>query len=92
VTVVDNLFAALRSIPALPGAKCVGRHELFESPDPGDIANAVELCSHCPARLPCAQWVESLPPTQRPAGVVGGRVYVTVTPDQTRQRRKTPAA
>jgi hypothetical protein len=31
-----DLFAALGAIPRLPGARCRGRHELFDPPDPND--------------------------------------------------------
>lgn len=89
------LFAALAGVPRLDGALCRGKHELYDSPEPDDISAATELCSWCPALTACADWVASLPPKQRPAGVVAGQIHVPVTPDATRPRgrpRKTVVA
>lgn len=80
-----SLFDALAVAPALPGAKCRGRHHLFDEPerdaDPDDAEYqqqaALRLCSHCPSLVRCAEWVDSLPPSKRPPGVVGGRVRRT---------------
>ena len=87
-----TLFAALGGIPRLPGAACRGRWELFDSPDATDIAAAIQTCSSCPARYRCAEWVASLSPKQRPAGVVAGQIHIPITPEQTRRRGKAPAA
>lgn len=77
-----NLFDAIALAPSLPGAKCRGRHRLFDPPEPGadpaEVADAqaaaLKLCAACTSLPRCAAWVESLPPTKRPDGVVGGTV------------------
>ncbi|AFM16986.1 hypothetical protein Mycch_2203 [Mycolicibacterium chubuense NBB4] len=77
-----DLFDAVGLAPSLPGAKCRGRHRLFDPPnhgvEPGEAEYAERaaqrLCSVCPALVRCAAWFESLPPSRRPLGVVAGRV------------------
>jgi hypothetical protein len=32
------------------------------------------LCQRCPSLDRCAEWLDSLPPRQRPPGVTAGRV------------------
>lgn len=50
VDVVDLLAAILRGAPALPGAACVGRAELFDGTDPASTETAIALCRYrCPA-------------------------------------------
>jgi hypothetical protein len=78
----NDILAAVGAAPALPGAKCRGRHSLYdpaalgENPDTvaARHALAVELCSYCPALTRCESWFYSLPPRQRPCGVVAGVV------------------
>lgn len=67
--------------PRLSGAKCVGRHQLYDSTATrcGNAihqarAEALALCGSCPALTLCAAYVDSLPPRQRPHGVVAGRI------------------
>jgi hypothetical protein len=73
------LFDALGAIPRLPGARCAGRHELFDPRDPSDPdcegveAAAIAECELCNALHSCRAWVESLPVSLRPTGVVAGR-------------------
>ena len=77
-----NILEAVGAAPCLPGAKCRGRHALYDpavkGEDPDTVAArhalAVELCSYCPALDACRSWVDSLPPRQRPHGVVAGKV------------------
>jgi hypothetical protein len=80
---LDDLIAAVGAAPALPGAKCRGRHSLYDPAalgEPPDTvaerrhALAVELCSYCPALTRCQEWLASLPPRRRPLGVVAGIV------------------
>lgn len=79
---LDAILAAVGAAPCLPGAKCRGRHSLFDpaakGEDPDTVAarhaQAVELCSYCPALDKCRDWLDSLPPQQRPYGVVAGVV------------------
>jgi len=81
VSIVGLLLAV--GAPALPGARCRGRAHLFDEPEQGEPAELVEqrhaqalgLCRHCPALTACAAWFDTLPPRQRPAGVVAGRAY-----------------
>lgn len=82
MTSFEELLGALRGVPALPGAQCRNRGHLFDPPAPREAADdvaqrhmqALWLCDNCPARRPCEQWLDSLPPARRPAGVVAGRI------------------
>lgn len=77
------VLADVITTPQLPGALCVGRYSLFDPADRDDDrqlverlhAEAVTLCRQCPALAQCTQWFHSLPPTERPAGVVAGRRF-----------------
>jgi hypothetical protein len=77
---VDLLGAILRGVPKLPKALCRGQIRLFDADDPNDVErenqryDAAKLCSRCPELDPCSAWVDSLPPSRRPAGVVAGHV------------------
>lgn len=68
---INDLAGALRGVPALAGAACVGRHDVFDTadkhPDP-----ALKICASCPAMALCRDWAA----TQAwVAGtVVGGRI------------------
>lgn len=81
MSIVGLLLAV--GAPALPGARCRGRAHLFDEPEPGEPAELVEqrhaqalgLCQHCSALTACAAWFDTLPPRQRPAGVVAGRIH-----------------
>lgn len=70
-----NLADALDTIPRLPGAACVGRHQLFDGDDTEHHAAAVQICQHCPALQPCRDWFDALRPSQKPAGVTAGIVH-----------------
>lgn len=78
-----GLFAALAGAPSLPGARCRGRSHLFDpagdhEPPPTVEARhnqALGLCAHCPSLDRCAAWVDSLPKTRRPEGVIAGRLH-----------------
>lgn len=82
MTSIDSLLGALLGAPALPGAKCRRRHRLFDEPAAGESSDnvnqrhqmALRLCALCPAREPCADWLERLPVRSRPFGVIAGRV------------------
>lgn len=73
---VELLAEVLRESPALPNAACRGEVELFSADDdPGAVEAAIEICETCCRDMPrCRAWLDSLTPTQRPAGVVAGRV------------------
>ena len=82
---LHDLLGALRRLPALPEANCLGRWELFDmtasdSPGPANDETvqarriALGHCAECPELATCRRWVTSLPVHLRPAGVVGGRI------------------
>ncbi|OKH76597.1 hypothetical protein EB75_02440 [Mycobacterium sp. ST-F2] len=78
------LLAALGGPPQLRGALCVGRHQLFDTTgdDPASRhrqEQATAVCRTCPVLVPCARWLDSLPPHQRPLGTVAARVITTTT-------------
>ncbi|MEH3129156.1 MAG: WhiB family transcriptional regulator [Mycolicibacterium neoaurum] len=79
----DPVLAALISAtrtPALPGARCRGRAHLFDERHPDENTEvarqrqtqALGLCSRCPALDACRVWLNSLPASQQPSGVVAG--------------------
>jgi hypothetical protein len=75
------LLAAVGAAPALPGARCRGRHHLFdeqgahETPETAAERHqqAIGLCTHCDALASCQQWFNALPRSKRPPGVVAGK-------------------
>jgi WhiB family redox-sensing transcriptional regulator len=75
-----GVFGALSGVPRLDDANCLGLWTLFDEPEPGDAdgrdANraALELCRTCPSLGDCRTWVDSLPPRDRPTGVIAGRI------------------
>lgn len=72
-----DLLGTLRAVPALPGARCRGRSELFDGADglDGDRTRAAAaLCQVCPALTACASWADRQP-DNRLDGVVAGRLY-----------------
>jgi hypothetical protein len=83
--VVDLLADILRGVPRLAGAACVGRWPgLFDPPGQGESLDdpdveyrhriAIGICGGCDCISDCARWVDSLPASKRPAGVVAGRL------------------
>jgi WhiB family redox-sensing transcriptional regulator len=88
VNALETLIASLAGAPALPGARCRGRHHLFDPAAPGEAAPVVEqrhaqalgLCSHCPSLDRCQDWVDSLPKGKKPFGVVAGAVRMPRQP------------
>jgi Transcription factor WhiB len=82
MSILDDILAAVGAAPCLPGARCRGRHSLFDPAAPGEDPETVSqrhtqalgLCQHCPALTRCQDWYWSLKPSQRPAGVVAGVV------------------
>lgn len=85
MTALADLLLALAGLPTLPGARCRNRWELFDrtinaerGAPPGDVEyarqHARDLCAVCPALNGCRAWLDSLPPNQRPLGVVAGRL------------------
>jgi hypothetical protein len=77
---VPLLAAILRDSVKLTGALCTHRHQLFDA-EAGDQADreyaadrAKKMCRRCPVLTDCRDWINSLPPSQRPAGVVAGQI------------------
>jgi hypothetical protein len=84
----------LAGIPRLPGARCRGRHELFDPlPHGGNAealarrqANALAECRRCPALAACRAWFDELPPRRRPEGIIAGQIHPAATPSRRRGR------
>jgi hypothetical protein len=85
MSMLDDLLSDLGAAPRLSGAKCRGRHELFDPPDrqqahsvevQARYAKALQLCGTCPVLDACGQWYRSLRANKRPGGVVAGQVRV----------------
>lgn len=89
----ERLISAMAGVPVLSGARCRGRHATFDSQrddEPDEVADArhlqaLGLCECCPALDACEQWFESLPLSQRPHGVIAGRLHRETKP---RKRKK----
>lgn len=78
---LDDLLAAIVGAPALPGARCRGRHHMFDpaafGEDPAIVearhTQALGLCAQCPALERCGEWLDSLPAKRQPLGVIAGQ-------------------
>lgn len=78
-----DLLAALAGGPKLDGANCVGMWTAFDPAEPGETAEetayrhgaAIALCEACNALQECRDWSDSLPPGQRPRGIIAGRLH-----------------
>lgn len=81
-TAVAALLAAVYG-PQLHGAACAGLAPTFDAPGPSEDTEEVDernrlalrVCASCPVLNACRDWLNSLPPRERPAGVVAGAVY-----------------
>jgi len=68
------------STPRLPGAACVGQHELFDLTVGHALGTAaaqhraLKVCYHCPVLQKCRRFILSLPVSERPKGVAGGQI------------------
>lgn len=88
-----NLAAALHGIPDLDDAACVGMWAAFDPAEPDENTDDIEyrhnaalaLCKACPALPDCSAWFDSLKPSQRPPGVVAGRVTAPRRPGRPRR-------
>jgi hypothetical protein len=75
MSTIDDLMAALHGIPRLSGALCRGEADLFDQYDDlATVDTTIAICHSCPAKADCERWLDSLRPSQRPVGVVAGRV------------------
>ena len=80
MTALDTLLAELVGAPRLDGALCRHMFAAFDPAESGEYWQDVEhrhqvalrLCNCCPALTACRDWPDSLPPNQRPGGVVAG--------------------
>lgn len=89
----QSLVSSLAGVPVLRGARCRGRHDLFDPQLAGEIADVAEarhvqaqsICGRCPALAACGSWLDSLPKSRRPAGVVAGRIIPLRTVKQPRK-------
>ena len=94
-----SLLAALRAIPDLPGAACLGFWDLFDEAEPGEPPAAVTerheaalaMCETCPALAACTTWFESLRPTEKPFGVIAGRRRLARRSPTTPRKKRTAA-
>lgn len=99
MTNFSDLLTALAGAPSLPGARCRGRHHLFDPGHPDEEpattdrrhAQALGLCHRCPALTRCSEWLDSLHDRDRPPGVVAAQV-VAEPPAARRRNRQAPDA
>ena len=78
----QSLLSSLAGVPVLSGARCRGRHHLFDEAAADEQehvtaarhAQALRICQSCPALDACTGWVDSLPASKRPPGVIAGRI------------------
>lgn len=98
---LNTLLGALTAVPQLDGARCRGRSELFdprayfepEAKLEQRQAEAVAECHQCPALADCRRWLDGLPRSARPSGVVAARVIDMATTSRTTSRqREVPTA
>lgn len=76
--VVGLLSAILGGTPKLEGAHCKGKSEIWdETSCPELIEYAVNHCLSCRAQQECARWLDGLPKSKQPIGIVAGRARVT---------------
>lgn len=100
------LTAILADTPKLTGALCVGRAEMFDERGDDESADeaaerrgrAAALCTRCPARVECSDWVARQPSLRESGAVIaadaltrphphrgagkGGKPLRTLTTDQ----------
>lgn len=75
MTVTALLADLAQGIPSLPEAACRGTNvmDVANGRERAAITRAKAVCAACPVQPACAAWLEGLPKTQRPSGVVAGR-------------------
>lgn len=99
----QTMRALLAGIPALPGASCKGKSDLYERTvgehrrngrlTKTEVDNArgeaLRICNdECPMVEPCRAWLSALPASRRPTGVVAG---VVITAGGTPAKARMPA-
>lgn len=82
----DHMIELVSAIPDLDGARCNGAADLYEATiaergKPASTADiqharviALRTCAGCDALDRCRAWFDGLKLTQRPRGVVAGRI------------------
>lgn len=79
---LDSLLDAVGAAPCLPGARCRGKHHLFDEAAHTETVETVAarhqqalgLCQRCPSLTTCGDWLDTLPANKKPLGVIAGRV------------------
>jgi hypothetical protein len=74
--IAELLRDITNGVPALRGALCKANPDLFDIADGHDrrsIDRAAAICAQCGAFEACADWVDGLPKSLRPSGVVAMR-------------------
>jgi hypothetical protein len=72
----STIFDILGQAPNLAGALCKGRADIFELPPTTapdytrEVAVAVKVCHRCPVLPKCERYLERMPSTDRPVGMV----------------------
>lgn len=93
MTSIEGLLGALLGAPSLPGARCRGRSHLFDEAEQYEPVELVEqrhaqaklLCAGCNSLDACRKWLDSLPPSRKPLGVVAGQVVRAPKPRTRRE-------
>jgi Transcription factor WhiB len=82
VLVAEQLDELAHRVPNLPGAACKGRPSTFDVADRHDpkIEAAQAICRTCPALRDCRTWLDGLPRSERPSGIVAGRYIAPPRP------------
>ncbi len=71
----EALVDALTGAPDLSNGRCKGRWDLWDETDlPEVVFYTTNQCQTCPALAECRAWMNSLPPSKSPCGVVAGKV------------------
>ena len=79
---LDDLADAVANIPPLPDARCRGMWAAFDPARDGESDEqseqrhqlAIRICHRCPELGPCTQWIDTLPRTKHPGGVVAAKL------------------
>lgn len=82
MTPLAELLTDLAAAPRLPGASCRDHAQLYDRTAGNSQATdtreartaALALCHACPDEQACRAWIDTLPPDQRPIGVVAGQI------------------
>lgn len=71
----EALVDALAGAPNLSKGRCKGRWDLWDETELRDVVEfTTNQCLTCPALSQCRAWLESLPRSKQPCGVVAGKV------------------